>query len=131
MEEQLRGWQRKAAELALKKKNYGKDTNAYKWYTGQIDPAWAKEVWESGASFPQTIPKKAIVGEGKGTPMLPPAHSRKGASLHGEVVPLPPSRSDVACGTRRDASTANVLRERREPNPGSSVPKLTATARLS
>ncbi len=68
------GGNEKAAELALKKKNYGKDTNAYKWYTGQIDSAWAKEVWESGTSFPQTIPKKAIVGEGKGTPMLPPAH---------------------------------------------------------
>ena len=52
----------------------GKSTNAYKWYSGQIDAEWARSVWESGNSFPQTIPKKAIVGEGKGTPMLPPAH---------------------------------------------------------
>lgn len=65
----------KAAELALKK-NIGQNTNAYKWYSGQVDAEWAETEWNSDKSGPKfggaTLPKKGLT-EG-GTPMLPPAH---------------------------------------------------------
>jgi hypothetical protein len=50
------------AQQALELKNYRKETDAYKWYSGQ----WAP---------PTTWPGEPVfVGEGRGLPMLPPAH---------------------------------------------------------
>jgi len=74
-ERNFNGENAKAAELALKK-NIGKNTNAYKWYSGAVASDWARSEWESdkkGQKFGgATLPKKAIVEDG--TPMLPPAH---------------------------------------------------------
>ena len=50
----------------------GKETNAYKWYSGQIDINWVKKLRENNESFPESIPKKALITNG--IPMLPPAH---------------------------------------------------------
>jgi hypothetical protein len=73
-EKNLAGENADAAKRVLSSKNFKKDTNAYKWYSGLINPDWARERWESDApqKFPVAIPKKAL--EGKGVPMLPPAH---------------------------------------------------------
>ena len=60
-----------AAQKALKSKNYSKSTNAYKFYSGQIDPDWARETLEAKGAIPETLPKDALKD---GTPMLPPAH---------------------------------------------------------
>ena len=74
-ERNFNGENAKAAELALKK-NIGKNTNAYKWYSGAVSSKWARSEWESekkGQKFGgATLPKKAITEDG--TPMLPPAH---------------------------------------------------------
>lgn len=69
-EKNLKGENGEAA--AAKAAVVGKDTIAYKWYSGQINPKWAKAFIDSGKAWPQSIPKKAMVG--KGVPMLPPAH---------------------------------------------------------
>ena len=73
-ERNFNGENAKAAELALMK-NIGTNTNAYKWYSGQVDAEWASAEWnsESGQKFGgATLPAKALT-EG-GIPMLPPAH---------------------------------------------------------
>ncbi len=70
----LSGDYKDAALNELKNKKYSKDTNAFKWYSGLINPEWARSRWESESKpkFPVTLPKKSM--EGTGLPMLPPAH---------------------------------------------------------
>lgn len=69
----LNGELSEAATKELEKKNYSKTTNAYKFYSGLVDLDYVKDIFESGASFPAVLPKKAIL-KTPDTPMLPPAH---------------------------------------------------------
>lgn len=55
-----------------KSDRFGDDTNAKLWYTGQINPEWARMVLDGGKPFPQSIPENARVKNG--TRMIPPAH---------------------------------------------------------
>jgi len=61
-----------AEAAAVKAAKVGKDTVAYLWYSGQINPKWAEDLMKSGKPFPQKFPKKAT--QGTGVAMLPPAH---------------------------------------------------------
>ena len=74
-ERNFNGENAKASELAMKK-NIGKSTNAYKWYSGNVSTTWSRSEWESdkkGQKFGgASLPKKGLVEDG--TPMLPPAH---------------------------------------------------------
>ena len=60
-----------ADAAAAKAEVVGKDTVAYKWYSGQVNPDWAKAQLDAGKSFPEKLPKAALKD---GIPMLPPAH---------------------------------------------------------
>lgn len=72
----LSGGNAKAAEKNLESKNIGKKTAAYAWYSGMVDPAWARKRLKSGKAFPQTV--AGFPNTKKGVPMLPPAqiHAR-------------------------------------------------------
>lgn len=61
------------AVQALEAKKIGKDTTAYKFYSGLIKRDYVMEKIQSGDSFPPSIPKTAL-GEKVDTQMLPPAH---------------------------------------------------------
>lgn len=56
----------------LKDFNIKKTTDAYKWYSGQITPAAARTFHEAIAAGRVVVPR--LVKEGRGQPMLPPAH---------------------------------------------------------
>ena len=71
-EKNLNGEYSEIATQKLANINIGKGTNAYKWYSGQVDMNWIKELRENNESFPESIPKKALIVNG--IPMLPPAH---------------------------------------------------------
>jgi len=60
------------AKAKLKKFNIGKNTDAYKWYAGRITRKEAERVLKLAAADKVVKPK--LVKEGKGQPMLPPAH---------------------------------------------------------
>lgn len=80
-------WQRnldgklaEAARAALEQKDFGRDTGARKWYSGQVDPKWARKIVESGESFP--ITPKLLPGGAEPFPMLPPAHIHRRATRY-------------------------------------------------
>ena len=58
------------AVIALKEKSYGKDTDAYAWYSGQHDGA---DVLFELAKPKPDLNKVPTMPEGEGDPMLPPA----------------------------------------------------------
>ena len=65
----LQGALSEAATASLERKKYGKTTDQYAWYTGQIDPAKAGELLAAGSTPTVTHCK----GDG-GHPMLSPGH---------------------------------------------------------
>jgi hypothetical protein len=65
----LTGANTEACERALAARRIGKDTDAHAWYSGNCDPAKAREALEEGT--PPTA--KDCAAEANGVPMLPPA----------------------------------------------------------
>jgi len=66
----------KNAEVALENaKGYGKDTAAYMWASGQMDPHKVAQ-WLAGKLEVKdpTKPVELVADDGKGVPMIPPAH---------------------------------------------------------
>lgn len=66
----MAGTMREQAASYLGAKNYGSDTDARAWYSGQCDPAKVRECLEQGRA-PTAATCKA--NDGKGVAMLPPA----------------------------------------------------------
>lgn len=62
------------AARSLEDKRWGADTNAKKWYTGCVDPAWAQICLDAGDGWPLKLPPSAVGEPGTFTAMLPPAH---------------------------------------------------------
>ena len=66
----------KNAEVALKSaKQYGKDTSAYMWVSGRMDPRKVA-VWLTGelkVKSPEK-PVELVAEDGQGVPMIPPSH---------------------------------------------------------
>lgn len=87
-ERKLRDWQRNlrgelaaAAAAELNKKNYGKDTNAYLWLTGQFPPNLFDTYRHLDAAQQQSFLAKHCA-PGKGPPMLPPSQIHARARRH-------------------------------------------------
>ena len=94
-----------AAQAEVKAKAVGDGTTAIKWYSGAVDPGWARATLESGAGWPEKMP--AAAASSSNFPMLPPAHIHSRARryavklflshyhyvgyriLHGTPPPLP------------------------------------------
>ena len=70
-EKNLNGEYSDAALKNVMQKNIGKSTAAYTWYSGKVDPEWARERLKVG-KFPTDA--KGFPKTDAGTPMLPPAH---------------------------------------------------------
>jgi len=70
-EKNLNGEYSDAALKNVIQKNIGKSTAAYAWYSGKVDPEWARERLKVGR-FPTDA--KGFPKTDAGTPMLPPAH---------------------------------------------------------
>lgn len=67
-ERNLRGANATAAASSLNEKNFGKDTDARVWLSGQCDPEKARAMLEEGKA-----PTASACKSDDGTPMLPPA----------------------------------------------------------
>jgi hypothetical protein len=67
----IAGEYQEAAADSMAKKKYGKATDQYAWYTGGCDPVKAQAALDEGKA-PTAAGCKA--DDGKGVPMLSPAH---------------------------------------------------------
>jgi len=72
------------AEEKLKEYNIGKNTDAYRHYSGQYDPSQVVKNWSIEQGIPNTEsgPKLPLVGKGYGVRMLPPAHINERAKRY-------------------------------------------------
>ena len=69
-ERNIRGELSDQATEALARKNYGKSTDAYKWYSGACSPELAAAMLENG----ETPTVNGCLAKTTGVPMLPPDH---------------------------------------------------------
>lgn len=61
------------AKASLAEKNYGKNTEAYKWYSGQYPAGTCAEALALDSQKREAYLKSVKVKEGEGQPMLPPS----------------------------------------------------------
>ncbi|MDZ4263779.1 MAG: transposase [Pseudomonadota bacterium] len=80
----LRGEYQGQAGASLTVKKYGRDTEAYAWYSGQVSVQGARDYLHALAIYVkgQPVPKVARVPEGEGQPMLPPARIQRRAARY-------------------------------------------------
>lgn len=62
------------ASATLERKRIGKDTEAYRWYSGAYDSARMLAVVEGGGKVDDILGDLGAFASDAGTPMLPPAH---------------------------------------------------------
>ena len=62
------------AARMLREKDFKRDTGAKKWYSGCVDPEWARLAYEAGDGWPVALPAAAIKEADTFPAMLPPAH---------------------------------------------------------
>ena len=84
----LKGEYADQAAISLQTKDYGRDTEAYAWYSGMVTVQAARDYLQALALYQkgQPVPKVARVAAGAGQPMLPPARIQRRAARYAVKV---------------------------------------------